>query len=579
DNCEHLVDATAAFVSTVLDAGDGPRFLATSREALRIDGEVVHVLGSLGRDAIALFRERARAATGRVLATSDAEIAELCDRLDGLPLAIELAAAQLRHLTVSDLLSRLDDRLALLVGGRPRAGERHVTLAATIEWSHQLLASESRELFDALGVFPASFDLAAVRAVGEIPDAVVATHLIADLVAKNLVVHDPDTGRYRLLETIRLFAWQRLQESGRLVEATERLRRHVVQRATAMSRPEAWLSASLAARGRDDIENVRFAFECSVRLGEYADAVDIAIGLASLWRNAVSYGEGLRWIEKLRQCPLEPRDRLWLNIVAADIGLGSGDPRLMASAAAAAADLAAQVDDPPAAVIVLIYRSLAQVSVPERAVAGRTEASARAERIGAPALDRLARAFRVVSQLAAGSDGEFATEMESLVAVPSDGYDRYICVWAAWITALVDRAGPRLRRWMDQQLENVRRSGLRENWLTQFCHALTAMGEGSDYLAHLRRARARAEAEGRRADVDCVLGLAYAAACHGDMVGAAELIGASSGMLFHDTANFLHHMIIRDCVVRPGLDAASFQEALARGQQRDISAVLAEHGL
>src|SRR5690606_26570903 len=126
------------------------------------------------------------------------------------------------------------------------------------------------------------FDLAAVRAVGEIPDAVVATHLIADLVAKNLVVHDPDTGRYRLLETIRLFAWQRLQESGRLVEATERLRRHVVQRATAMSRPEAWLSASLAARGRDDIENARFAFECSVRLGEYADAVDIAIGLASL---------------------------------------------------------------------------------------------------------------------------------------------------------------------------------------------------------------------------------------------------------------------------------------------------------
>src|SRR5690606_36277065 len=118
---------------------------------------------------------------------------------------------------------------------------------------------------------------------------------------------------------------------------------------------EAWLSASLAARGRDAIENVRFAFESSVHLGRYADAMDIAIGLASLWRNAVSYGEGLRWIEKLRQCPLDPRDRLWLNIVAADIGLGSGDPRLMASAAAAAADLAAQVDDPPAAVIVLIY--------------------------------------------------------------------------------------------------------------------------------------------------------------------------------------------------------------------------------
>lgn len=148
------------------------------------------------------------------------------------------------------------------------------------------------------------------------------------------------------------------------------------------------------------------------------------------------------------------------------------------AAAAAAADLVAEVDDPPAAVIVMIYRSLAQVSVPERAVAGLAEASAQAESIGEPALDRLARAFRVVSQLAAGTDGDFAGEMEPLVAVPSDGYDRYICVWAAWITALVDRDGARLRRWMDQQLENVRRSGLRENWLTQFSHALTAMGEG-----------------------------------------------------------------------------------------------------
>src|SRR5690606_19584151 len=206
----------------------------------------VYVLGSLGPEAVTLFRQRALAATGLRPVESDAELMQLCERLDGLPLAIELAAAQLRHLAVRELSDRLDDRLRLLVGGRPRAGERHVTLAATIEWSHQLLAEPSRDLFERLGVFPASFDLAAARAVGDFADPVVATTVIGDLVAKNLVVHDPGTGRYRLLETIRLFAWQRLDESGRRADVSERLRRHVVEAVTLVSRPQAWLSARLA---------------------------------------------------------------------------------------------------------------------------------------------------------------------------------------------------------------------------------------------------------------------------------------------------------------------------------------------
>ena len=264
--------------------------------------------------------------------------------MDGLPLAIELAAAQLRHLTLADLTNRFDDSLRILVGGRPRAGARHATLASTIGWSHDLLAGSSRDTFARLGVFRATFDLAAVRAVAGL-DEVAAANVMGDLVAKSLVVHHHDSGRYRLLETIRLFAADRLEATGQRTEVTELLRRHVLDRNTAARRPRAWLSASLAAANRDDIENVRVAFDASIAAGRYDDAVDLVIGLSSLWRNAASYAEGLRWAAALMRHDLAPRDRMWLHIVEADLGLGSGDPRLMADGASAALALASTVDD------------------------------------------------------------------------------------------------------------------------------------------------------------------------------------------------------------------------------------------
>jgi predicted ATPase len=228
DNCEHLLDEVAAVVDAVLDAGGGARVLATSREPLRVDGEVVHRIGSLGPDAPELFVQRAVAVGGPGAATADdPRVIELCRRLDGLPLAIELTAAQLQHVTLSQLTDGFDDLLTLLVGGRPRAGERHSALTATIQWSYDLLSERSRRLFDRLGVFPAGFDLATVQAVAEEQDPVLVTTVLGDLVGKSLVVHDTESGRYRLLETIRLFASRRLSGSGVRAEVTERLRRHV----------------------------------------------------------------------------------------------------------------------------------------------------------------------------------------------------------------------------------------------------------------------------------------------------------------------------------------------------------------
>ena len=579
DNCEHLLDGTVDLINQLLDAGPELRVLATSR-AWPSRARPCTSSGSLGPRLRIAVRRAAVAATGRrIVAATDPAVMELCERLDGLPLAIELAAAQMRHLTLTELIGRLDDRLGILVAGRPRAGERHATLATTIEWSYQLLSNESQEVFVRLGAFPASFDLPAAQAVTFSPDPVNITNVMGDLVAKNLVVHDHSSGRYRLLETIRLFAWQRLQASGRFEDCTELLRCHVVRRVTERPRPQVWLSASVAARNRDDIENVRAAFDLSIASGRLTDAVDIMIGLGTLWRNAASYAEGLRWAGELRGHPLAPRDRLWLHLVEADLGLGSGEPRMMAGAAAAAVELSSEVDDPAADVIAMIYRSLSQIIEPGHAAAGLEAARDQARALAEPGLERLARGFRVVAVLAGGDRAGLEAEIGELTRPLAHGYDRYICIWAAYVDALIDRDGAAMRQWMDRQHENILGSGLRENWLTLYCDALARIADGSDYLAYLRLARLRAESEGRRADLDCVLAIAYAAACRDEPLFAAELIGAIGGGLFHDTANFIHHTIIRERVVRPLIDAPSFELAQARGHDLSIADILAAHNL
>jgi len=581
DNCEHLLDASAALVDALLDAGSEIRVLVTSREQLRVDGEVVHRLGSLGHDSAELFVERAVAAAGPGAATvDDPQVVELCERLDGLPLAIELAAAQLRHLTLTELVDRLDERLALLVGGRPRAGERHSALTTTIEWSYRLLSEESRQAFDLLGVFPADFDLDAVVAVTGRDDPVGVTIVLGDLVAKSLLVHDRAAGRYRLLESIRLFSVQQLERSGDHRDATERLRRHVVARARAVPRARTWLSASTAARSRDDLANVRLAFQASLAADDVSAAVDIALGISTLWRNAVSYEEGRGWVAELLSRDLDDEDRLWAHLLEADIALGSGNPRALRHAAGHATSLAQRIGDEGAALVAAIYSAVAHLGDPA-GVTGQLEmVAAEARAAGEPGLERLARGFRLFTVRMQGPDDSLADEVRGLLEAESGrDYDRYICLWGSSLLALVDRDGPRLRGLMDAQLTDLMTSGLRENWLTMYWGALALVAERRDFLPQLRRARDRAAAEGRQVEADCVLALAYAAACHDDWERAAELLGAVADVLLHDTAGFIHLALVRDQLVRPHLEPEAFAAATARGRELDVGAVLAEHGL
>jgi predicted ATPase len=233
DNCEHLLDALAQLVSDVARRAPQVSVLATSREGLGLAGERMVAVPSLGipaaelgpdevvhADAVRLFADRASAAhSGFALTRENAgAVGVLCRRLDGIPLAIELAAARARSMSPEDLVARLDQRFKLLTRGSRGARERQQTLRSTIDWSYDLLDPVERRALAALSVFAGGCDLSAAEAVlaDDLLDVFDVDDVLGQLVDKSLVVADHHGGwvRYRMLETIRQYADERLQESG-----------------------------------------------------------------------------------------------------------------------------------------------------------------------------------------------------------------------------------------------------------------------------------------------------------------------------------------------------------------------------
>ncbi|WP_414686287.1 ATP-binding protein, partial [Mycobacterium sp.] len=222
DNCEHLLDASAQVVVALLGGASCLKVLATSREPLLVTGEATRQVPSLslGDEAIELFADRARLAQADFTLTDDnaAAVAEICRRLDGMPLAIELAAARVRTLSLADIVQSLHDRFRLLTGGSRTAVRRQQTLRASVDWSHALLTDAERILFRRLAVFLGGFDLDAARAVAGADQ--LQRYQVLDqltlLVDKSLVVAENTSGptRYRLLETVRQYAQEKLGESG-----------------------------------------------------------------------------------------------------------------------------------------------------------------------------------------------------------------------------------------------------------------------------------------------------------------------------------------------------------------------------
>ena len=309
DNCEHLRDDVGSLVERIVSSSDEVRVLATSREALGIAGEQIWPVPPLGApDARALFAERAiavrpgfRLDDGNVVVVD-----EVCRRLDGLPLAIELAAARMRAMTVTELVAHLDDRFRLLAARHRPGPERHQSLRAAIDWSHELLTAAEQGLFAGLSVFSGGFDVAAVREVcAQDRDTLAVADLVADLADKSMVVVETvgDTTRFRLLETLRAYARERLEASG----TAEKVRRRHAAYYTALAEQagpglsgvdEAYWVERLTA----DFDNLRAALEWATTAGD----VDLALRLVAYlpdftyWR--IGY-ESATWAERSMALP------------------------------------------------------------------------------------------------------------------------------------------------------------------------------------------------------------------------------------------------------------------------------------
>ncbi len=374
DNCEHLIDGCATLATDLLHACPGVRILATSREALRIAGETIWRVPGLAVppadvrpepalllrfEAVQLLCARARASRPDfALTTANASaVMQICRRLDGLPLAIELAAARLATLAVDAVAARLDDCFGLLTGGSRTALPRQQTLRATMEWSYGLLSAGEQRLLRRLSVYAGGCAVEAVAAVcaAEGTLAGAAPDLLDGLVGKSLVgLEDADgAGRYRLLETVRQYGWERLEEAG---EAAAAGRTHAAYYLALAEEAEPALTGPDQGRWLQrldrEYDNLRAALRRSRDGGEWEIGLRLAAALWRFWYVRGRGSEGQQWLEDLlavrgggdsarAPTPARARALYGASVLAAE----QGDYRRAEALSAENLTLFAQLDD------------------------------------------------------------------------------------------------------------------------------------------------------------------------------------------------------------------------------------------
>lgn len=329
DNCEHLLDECARIASMLLGACPDLEILATSREPLGVTGECLFRVPLLSLpgpgflsdperlskfESVQLFLDRARLADpGFTITQSNAEaVAQVCIHLDGIPLAIELAAASLRVLTISQLASRLDERFRLLTSGNRIALPRQQTLKALLDWSHALLVPAEQIVFRRLAVFPGDWTLDAAEYIcggidadaeedsvpGVAPEEVLST--LFHLVDKSLVQLDAVQGRHHMLETIRLYALSKLEEEGERDSVAERHLDWYLRFAEEGSQQEGtsgqqdWFLSLEAER-----DNIRVALSWAVASHRSEEAARLALAVRPFWIARAYHREALHWLEQI----------------------------------------------------------------------------------------------------------------------------------------------------------------------------------------------------------------------------------------------------------------------------------------
>ena len=357
DNCEHLLDACGSMVVELLAACPHLTILTTSREPLGVPGELSWRVPSLSLDdeAIELFTDRGRRARPEFVVGEDntALVAEVCERLDGMPLAIELAAARIRALSLSQIRDSLHDRFRLLTGGARTAVRRQQTLRASVDWSHALLTEPEQVLFRRLAVFAGGFDLDAAQVVSASSE--VESYQLLDqlslLVDKSLVIADDtaDGMRYRLLETVRQYAQEKLGESGEGDQVRTRHRDYYTATIAELdSRGQAGVEP-LLRWATAEIDNLRAAYVWSRENSDPETALRLVSSLQQFWIRRSVFREALAGFDAIldHQDPETIAPEVWARAVA-DHGATAGWVAVPASLkrAQGALAIARRLDDP-----------------------------------------------------------------------------------------------------------------------------------------------------------------------------------------------------------------------------------------
>jgi predicted ATPase/DNA-binding SARP family transcriptional activator len=464
DNCEHLLDEVATLAHRLLQSCARLSILATSRERLGLTGELLRPVTGLGvpepgadqasevgdADASRLLVDRAATVCPgfRLDQSTAGAVAQICRRLDGLPLAIELAAARMNALQVDQIAARLDDRFRLLTQGERTALPRHQTLRAVVDWSYGLLSAAERRLFDRAAVFIGGFTLAAAEAVCAEPDEDegAVPSLISRLVDKSLILSEHTAGgRYRMLETLRIYGLERLLEREEAPRVRDRHADYFLSLAEeageALRGPEqaAWLSRLEAEHG-----NFRAALQWSLERGAAETAARLAGSLYALWDLHGYYSEGRGWLAQVLaddQLPAGVRARALLG--SATLAVIQGDLEQAAGACEEAAALCQQTSDAAGLAHALQYLGLGGIFADDlqSAAALLEESLSNARIAGNGWLEAWALIFLATAALARGAYGEAARLASACEVALLPVGDAECMAWALVAGAMANLSG------------------------------------------------------------------------------------------------------------------------------------------
>jgi predicted ATPase/class 3 adenylate cyclase len=494
DNCEHVLDDCAELVDAILERDGRTKVVATSREPLDVPGELVRRIpplpsegpdgGSRRGPAVELFIERAVAASPAADPGGWDEqlVAELCDRLDGMPLGIELAAAQTPHMSPVEILAQLDDRFVLLAGSRRGRRHGHQTLQAVMDWSWDLLTDDESRMLEDLSVLVGEWTLEpAARVAGR--TVAETTSIVGRLVAKSLVV-PASTGEwtaYRLLDTVRLYGLRRLADAGREAAARERHCAAFHEPLAELSPARKYLDYGLVAVALRDWPNTTVAMDWALARGDTQRAAELLSGTYLVWLgfDGLPPEEGYRRCRSVLESELSPTTRAFTTVIASATAYATGRLREAVDLAETAVTIAREVDDPgplaAAASHTGIYLSVTDPIRSRELFELAIDAGGAA---GDPGLVRHARTGMGTLALARG-DAAAAEEVAAHLDDCTDGYDRFatlqLIVSIGLMTGQPERAVEAARAALDIYGRSARGSAFYANFV--LAYALVAAGD------------------------------------------------------------------------------------------------------